>query len=115
MSKKSQEAKSPVRVGVDCSICDPIQEQSRVERSKLVGYELPGKEGSYMPIDRKEGVRGVPSTYISAAERKHREAGSHKTHEGVVHLEDLANGANPRTAVISGRLLDFTHGKGHNA
>lgn len=67
-----------------------------------------------MPIDRKEGIRGVPSTYVAAAERKHREGGYHKEHEGIAHMEDVANGAEPRKAVITARLLDFTHGKDHN-
>jgi hypothetical protein len=115
MSRKSQAANAPVRVGVDCSICDPAAEQRRAEIQEKFGMKIPGKEGSYMPIDRKEGIRGVPSTYVAAAERKHRESGYHKEHEGVAHMEDVANGAEPRTAVISGSLLDFTHGKEHNA
>ena len=116
MSRRSQAANAPVRTKVTCSICDPAHEEWKKDWVKRWGGEAPGGDGStsYSPVDRKLGIRGVPDTYTLAAEKRHRDSGYHKGNESLAHLEDLANGSEPRTASVTARLLDFTHGKDHN-
>jgi hypothetical protein len=109
MSRKSKAANSDVKVGVTCSVCDSDKTRARIKKS---GFD-PHKDG-WIPVPRKSGVRGVADTYRVAAENIHRENGAHKNKMGVVHMEDAANKRSLREPTISGRLLDFTHGKDHN-
>ena len=109
MSKKSKAANSDVRVGVTCSVCDSDKTRARINKS---GFD-PYKDGWYA-VPKKSGVRGVSDTYTAAAENIHRENGAHKQMLSIAHMEDTANKRPPREPEISGRLIDFTHGKDHN-
>lgn len=109
MSKKSKAANSDVRVGVTCTVCDSEKKRARIGKS---GFNL-YKDG-WIPVPKKSGVRGVSDTYTIAAEDIHRNNQAHKQKLGIAHAEDAANNVTPREPVISGRLIDFTHGKDHN-
>jgi hypothetical protein len=109
MSKKSKAANSKVRVGVTCSVCDSDKTRARISKS---GFDL-HKDG-YIPVPKKSGVRGVSDTYTLAGENIHRENQRHQQMVSIAHMEDAANKRPPREPEISGRLIDFTHGKDHN-
>lgn len=67
-------------------------------------------------VSDKEAIPEVPATYEASATEAHRTGPDHKIKLLLANIKNAKEktGKGPEKNDITGRLLDFTHGKEHN-